>query len=111
MDHKTDTFQSVPTGWQLTSQISRDIMDRSSRNKYRAKIYEYIFANKGATCDEVEVGLSLRHQTASCFIRFLTQDGYLVDSGIKRITRSNRQAIIWKTKEQTVKRGQLELGI
>jgi len=51
----------------------------------------------GKTCDEIEVELSMRHQTASCFIRVLTRDKCLRDSGKRRMTRAGRQAIVWET--------------
>lgn len=91
------TYKLIPTNSQSTSIESRNILERSGKkNSYRSEIYEFIKHKGGATCDEVEVALELRHQTASCFIRFLTQDGLLCDSGLKRLTRSGRMAIVWK---------------
>lgn len=49
----------------------------------------------GLTCDQVEVLLGLKHQTASAEIRHLVQDGCLADSGRKRPTRSGCRATIW----------------
>jgi hypothetical protein len=50
----------------------------------------------GMTCDEVEMASGLRHQTASARIRELYLRGYVVDSGRRRLTRSNRKAVVWK---------------
>jgi hypothetical protein len=49
----------------------------------------------GATCDEIEEELGLKHQTASARVRELSQRGLIVDSGDRRPTRSGRQAIVW----------------
>lgn len=49
----------------------------------------------GATCDEIEVALNLRHQTASARINELVEKKYLVDSGKVRKTRSGNNAIVW----------------
>ena len=50
---------------------------------------------EGATCDEVEVALSMRHQTASARVNELMEAGKISDSGVRRRTRSGRKAIVW----------------
>lgn len=57
-----------------------------------------IIYHRGATCDEVEAALDLRHQTASARIRELFLQGKIYDSGQKRKTRSGRSAVVWFTK-------------
>lgn len=92
-----ETERPIPTQEQIpTSVQSRDKL-KSNSHRYRMQIFDLIAMRGGLTCDEVEVELNLRHQTASCFIRFLTQDGYLRDSGDRRITRAGRKAIVWET--------------
>lgn len=49
----------------------------------------------GATCDEVEAALGMRHQTASARIRELALSGAISDSGKRRLTRSRRGAVVW----------------
>ena len=49
----------------------------------------------GLTCDEVEELLGYRHQTASARIRELYLGGYIRDSFLRRMTRSNRTAVVW----------------
>lgn len=49
----------------------------------------------GATCYEVEQALKLRHQTASARIRELYLLGKLMDSGMRRLTNTNRRAVVW----------------
>jgi len=91
---------TIPTQEHIdTSHDSRDAL-KKKRSKYRLSIYEYIEATKGATCDEIEVALCIRHQTASCFIRFMTQEGLLEATAERRITRSGRNAIVWKIRKK-----------
>jgi DNA-binding IclR family transcriptional regulator len=52
----------------------------------------------GATCDEVEAALGLRHQTASARINELVGKGYLANSDAQRRNRSGRLAIVWVSK-------------
>ena len=92
----TDTEDRVPTGRQATSKVSAKEVGRK-KNDYRQKIYGLIAYRGGMTCEDVESTLGIRHQTASCIIRFLTQDGFLRDSGERRRAKSGRQVIVWKT--------------
>ena len=63
----------------------------------RGKVLGYITrkGSRGATCWEIEVGMSLAHQTASARIRELQQKGQVKDSGWRRRTGSNRNAVVW----------------
>jgi hypothetical protein len=49
----------------------------------------------GATDDEIEHALGLRHQSASARRNGLMKLGLVVDSGLKRRTHSGRQAVVW----------------
>jgi len=49
----------------------------------------------GATDDEIEVALGMRHQNASARRNKLVQKGLVCNSGQTRETRSERQATIW----------------
>jgi len=55
-------------------------------------VYEFIVSSGGATCDEIEVGLEMRHQTASSRTWDLERKGYIEESDEKRLTRSGRRA-------------------
>jgi predicted transcriptional regulator len=57
-------------------------------------------APRGLTCDEVEVYLDLRHQTASARIRGLVQVGLLAKTTSTRPTRSGRQAVVYVITEK-----------
>ena len=49
----------------------------------------------GVTDDEVEQRLGLLHQSASAARNSLMKDGWLIDSGARRKTRSREDAIVW----------------
>lgn len=51
--------------------------------------------SRGATSDEVEVQLEMRHQTVSSRIWALNRRGVVKDSGQRRPTRSGRNAAAW----------------
>jgi hypothetical protein len=52
-------------------------------------------AEVGATDDEIEEELGMRHQTVSARRRELVLQGFIKDSGERRQTRSGRKAIVW----------------
>ena len=62
----------------------------------RARVFEEIRLREGATCDELEISLDLKHQTASARVHELMKEGKIVDSGERRPTSSGAMAIVWK---------------
>lgn len=66
-----------------------------SADSVRGRVFDFIAARAdGATCDEVEVGLGLKHQTASARIRELVLLGKVNKPGAKRLTGSGRAALV-----------------
>jgi hypothetical protein len=62
----------------------------------RASVYQFVrAAPEGATCDEVEAALRMRHQNVSARLRELVLGGAIRDSGERRPTRSGRRARIY----------------
>ena len=63
----------------------------------RAKVFRYIRGEgfAGATCDEIEEALDMRHQTASPRVRELVLMGAIEDSGHRRRTRSGSTARVY----------------
>lgn len=59
-------------------------------------------APSGLTCDETEVLLGMKHQTASARFREAVQHGMLERSGIKRKTRSGKQAGVYIRTTRTI---------
>jgi hypothetical protein len=73
-----------------TSQAAAHSLDADS---LRAKVLDFIKSRSdGATSDEVEIALGLRHQTASARIRELVLMGRLRKPGNTRKTSSGRSA-------------------
>ena len=67
-----------------------------SAEQLRGRVLVEIRVRGGATCDEVECALGLRHQTASARICELSEEGRVADSGERRLTRSGRKAVVWR---------------
>lgn len=61
--------------------------------------------SQGRTCDEVEEVTGLRHQTASARVNELMTKGVIWDTGVRRKTRSGRNAAVWMVPADT--RGEL----
>lgn len=66
-------------------------------NSMQSKVLGWIRSrgDDGATCDEVEAALEMKHQTASARIRELVLKDRICDSGMRRKTRSKRKAIVY----------------
>jgi len=80
------------------STSSKDAADKlPSRSTCWAEVYRYIAKRgaHGATCEEVEMHLAMRHQTASARIRELVSGGRIRNSGGRRENSSERTAIVW----------------
>jgi predicted ArsR family transcriptional regulator len=61
----------------------------------RFQVYTHLTEQGGATCDEVEVALELRHQTAAARLWELERAGWVEKSALKRINRSGRSAHVY----------------
>lgn len=66
-------------------------------SKMELQVYQHIAkqGRNGATCDEIEVALNFRHQTASARVNGLAKKARVADSKARRRTRSNRPAVVW----------------
>lgn len=85
----------------LIRQTSRDAYESVNRGNIPLKqeiIKLFLFQDHWPdwTCDELEVELQAKHQSVSASIRGLVKQGILFDTGMKRPTRSNRKAIVWR---------------
>ncbi|MGB0600519.1 MAG: hypothetical protein ACPGLY_27900 [Rubripirellula sp.] len=84
------------------SDTSREAAEsmRGKTAALRNVILGFIRRTGGATCDEIEVALVLTHQTASARVTELHKKHMLiVDSGKRRKTRRNRNAVVWVAKD------------
>ena len=77
-------------------QTSREAYESVGRgcNSLHDRLLESL-VDENYTCDELEVLLDAKHQSMSAQIRKGVLDGDIEDTGDKRPTRSNRQAIVW----------------
>jgi predicted transcriptional regulator len=93
-------------GYVATSDTSEDAADSLSDNslsRLRRWVYEHIKGNpNGATCDEIEVALDMRHQTASARLRELFLGGLVYTTDECRLTRSRRRAHVYRIKTRAV---------
>lgn len=77
-----------------TSVAAASSMKQAS-NTIREQVFDVIRLRGGATDDELEVALQMRHQTVSARRRELVLLGRVKPSGQRRITRSGRAAEVW----------------
>ena len=82
---------------QQTSRDAYESVNRADDTLYN-RVLNCIYDNGSMTCDEDEVEIGGSHQSVSSRIRKGVQDGYLVNSGAKRKTRTGRKAIVWIVK-------------
>lgn len=83
-----------------TSKAAADSIDGATKTIQR-QVERYIREQgvNGATDDEIESRLNLRHQTASARRRELVLLEVIVDSERTRKTRSGRKATVWVIKQ------------
>ncbi|HXG72128.1 MAG TPA: hypothetical protein VNJ04_16075, partial [Gemmatimonadaceae bacterium] len=81
--------------------VFRTILDRyevvmRSEQLFENKLaFEHNRSHAGLTADEVAVRFNGTHQTFSARVSQLRDEGWIVDGGGRRKTRSGRQAIVW----------------
>jgi hypothetical protein len=84
-----------------TSTAAADSLDDNLLSRLRAQIFTIIdLRPRGATCDEIEIALNLRHQTASARVRELALGGLIFDTGQRRSTRSGRSARVYRPRRE-----------
>lgn len=83
------------SGKRHTSRVAAERALPKSGTK-RAIIFEYIERFKGLTADELQAMTGISPNTINPTIRGLFLDGWLIDSGETRLTRTESPAIVWK---------------
>jgi hypothetical protein len=76
---------------------SKAIVDKVREGTLQAEMLRLFAVGHGVdwTDDELEQALARTHQSVSATRNTLARKGYLVDSGRRRKTRSNNDAIVW----------------
>ena len=62
----------------------------------RKRVYDFIQRVDGATDEEIEEELSISGNTVRPTRGSLVKDGFIVDSGIVRLTKAGNPAIVWR---------------
>lgn len=95
--HERTEKESVP--FVRGSETSEEAADsvRPLVGQMKIQVYEFIASRgpDGATCDETEEALEMRHQTCSARFRDLRLENRIVQAGKKRLTRSGRKAEVY----------------
>jgi len=97
-DYDSDLYGGTPphqSHSETSAAAANDIKDDA--RTLRFKVYAHIkqCGAMGATDEEVQVAMGLQLQTEVPRRRELVIRGLVVDSGLKRMTRSNRRATAW----------------
>ena len=81
----------IPTSDEAAARIA------THAQRQRDIIYSYVIDQYmlGSTAQEASIALDMPIQTVTPRLLEIRKDGLLVDSGEKRMTTSNRRAIVW----------------
>lgn len=71
------------------------------RSTYQAAVLDYIKKSGGATDEEIHLALGFKLSSVVARRNELVSLGYVVDSGERRLSASNRRVIVWKSKGVT----------
>lgn len=77
-----------------STEAHESIKYEASRLRERVRAWVAGRGSFGATVDEIELGLGMSHQTASARASELKATQQVVDSGLRRKTRSGRNAAV-----------------
>lgn len=83
---------SRPTDTQSAA-ASNAVLKAGTRRK---EVFDLIVQHDGLTDDEIETITGYTHQSASATRNSLMRDGYVWDSGERRVNRRGNPSIVWK---------------
>jgi hypothetical protein len=89
-----DVCRKFHGGDECSEAANDSIQDQKEGLRELVRLWISACGYEGSTCDEAEVGLGLRHQTASARMRELVQTGQVIKTRMKRETRSGRKAFV-----------------
>lgn len=72
------------------------------RGKLKQRVFEALkeYGSDGATCDDLEEALAMKHQTLSARVRELWQEGWISRLSFQKRTRSGRWATVYCTRKR-----------
>lgn len=90
--------EDITSGFSQMHENSRVAARRAAQHRAidRQRIVDYVrsLGEAGATCDEIEVALDMRHQTCGPRCTELKRDGLLRETNLRRNTRSGSPAAV-----------------
>jgi len=97
-------------GSETSEAAARAVADKAPSYRWQIHMIIKRAADGGMTDDELEVVTGLTHQCASARRRELVLAGLVKDSGVTRLTRSGRRAVVWVLGDQgTINKERYEL--
>jgi hypothetical protein len=88
--------------FQKHSDTSRDAAEsmRPTAATLREAVFNYLFGrgSDGATDEEIQIDLDMAGNTERPRRRELQEAGKVRDSGMRRTTKTGRQAVVWTTR-------------
>lgn len=80
-----------------TSRAAAASLSAETLSRLRHEVWRFVqrAGTKGATCDEIEAGTGMSHQTASARCTELLRADLIRDTGQRRHTRSGRTARVY----------------
>jgi hypothetical protein len=95
-----DIFSETPAPFQAHSATSHAAAESIELNAgtLRLKVYDFLLEQGpiGATDEEIGECLDMRGNTVRPRRRELQVANHVIDSGLRRLTRSGRSAVVWK---------------
>lgn len=89
--------RNAPDTSRVAAQMMAPAADSVRREVLEEIILKYVNGYLGGmTCDQVERERKRPHTTVSSAINWLRDNGWLVDSGMRRMTKAGRPAIVWQ---------------
>lgn len=82
-------------GSDTSKEAAESVVSSAAAMRLKVKAYVGRHGTTGATCDEAECALSMRHQTASARLRELELATEIIKLDDKRKTRSGRNAHVY----------------
>jgi hypothetical protein len=93
----TALFDDVPAGKTDTSIAAFESIKGAPRGRGQVRVFNHIesMGDRGATNEECENALGMRHATVSARANDLWRAGRIKDSGLRRKVSSGRTAKVW----------------
>jgi hypothetical protein len=75
--------------------VQAAIKVKPKTGKKRQRVHAYLLG-RASTDEEIEIALNMSGNTVRPTRGTLVKDGYVIDSGLRRLTRAGNEAIVWR---------------